>query len=186
MNIELHEIKYIRKRLELTQKQLANRAGVSQSLIAKVEAGRIEPTYSNCKRIFDVLEHMNTEKECVAHDVMNKKLVLAEENEDLAAIVKAMKKYDISQVPVTRNKNPIGLITESVIIEKMLEIKDSQKIAAVKAKDIMLECPPIISPETKQSAVMTLLKHFSVILVAEQGNLQGLITKADILELIQK
>ncbi len=186
MNLELHEIKYIRKKVGLTQKQLADRAGVSQSLIAKVEAGRIEPTYSNCKRIFSVLENINTAKEYTAQDIMNRKLVLAEESETLAGIVKAMKKYDISQVPVIRNKNPVGLITESLIIDKMLEIKDQQKIAALKAKDIMLECPPIISPETKQSAVMTLLKHFSVILVAEQGNLLGLITKADILELLQK
>jgi len=37
MTYELEEVKKIRKKLGLTQTELANRAGVSQSLIAKIE-----------------------------------------------------------------------------------------------------------------------------------------------------
>jgi len=37
MPYELEEIKEIRKKFGLTQNELANRAGVSQSLIAKIE-----------------------------------------------------------------------------------------------------------------------------------------------------
>ncbi|MBI4441364.1 CBS domain-containing protein, partial [Candidatus Woesearchaeota archaeon] len=181
-----HEIKHIRRKLGLTQKQLADRAGVSQSLIAKVEAGSIEPTYSNAKRIFHALTTVSTAKERVARDLMSKKLVTASEHDDLGMIVKAMKKHEISQVPVVRQTTPVGLVTESLIIDKMMEIKDPQKIALLKAKDIMLECPPIISPETKQTIIVGLLRYFPVLLVAQQGTVLGLISKADIIDLIQR
>ena len=41
----IDRISKIRKQLGLTQIQLANLAGVSQSLIAKLESGRIDPSY---------------------------------------------------------------------------------------------------------------------------------------------
>ncbi len=186
MDIELNEIKYIRKKLGLTQKQLADRADVSQSLIAKVEAGAIEPTYSKAKGILHALDKLSMTMELTAQELMKKKLVTAQENDDIATIAKMMKKHEISQVPVVRQKIPIGLVTESIILEKMMETKDPQKIALLKAKDIKNECPPVISPDTKQSTIIGLLKYFQVVLVAEQGEIIGLITKADLLELIKK
>lgn len=52
----LDEIAKRRKLLGLTQKQLAKIAGVSQSFIAKIESGKIDPSYSKAKAIFDTLE----------------------------------------------------------------------------------------------------------------------------------
>lgn len=49
-------IKEQRKRLDLTQNQLAKMAGVSQSLVAKIEAGSIDAAYSKVKRIIETLE----------------------------------------------------------------------------------------------------------------------------------
>ena len=46
---ELNEISRLRKQLGLTQAELAKLSGVSQSLIAKLEAGKIEPSYSKAK-----------------------------------------------------------------------------------------------------------------------------------------
>ncbi|MBI2575829.1 helix-turn-helix domain-containing protein, partial [Candidatus Woesearchaeota archaeon] len=43
---ELANIKTLRKKLGLTQSGFAGQVGVSQSLVAKIEAGRIDPSYS--------------------------------------------------------------------------------------------------------------------------------------------
>jgi len=56
----LDEIAKKRKMLGLTQKELARMAGVSQSSIAKIESGKIDPSYNKVKAIFDVLERMET------------------------------------------------------------------------------------------------------------------------------
>ena len=42
----ISEIKKRRKKLEITQTQLAVHANVSQSMIAKIESNMIEPSYA--------------------------------------------------------------------------------------------------------------------------------------------
>ena len=58
MLYELNRIKQMRTELGLTQTELANISRVSQSLIAKIERGNIEPSYSIARRIFIVLEEL--------------------------------------------------------------------------------------------------------------------------------
>lgn len=186
MEIELNEIQYLRKKLGLTQKQLAEKAQVSQSLIAKIEAGTIEPTYSKALKILGALNDITSKTESCAKELMNKRLVIAQENDDIASIAKSMRKHEISQIPVVKQKIPIGIISESTILEKMMETKNPHEIAQLKARDIKKECPPVISPDTKQSAILGLLKYFPAVLVANHGELVGVITKADLLELIKK
>ena len=59
---ELRVIEKRRRALNLNQKQLAIQAGVSQSLIAKIETGRINPSYSKTKAIFDTLTLLERKK----------------------------------------------------------------------------------------------------------------------------
>jgi predicted transcriptional regulator len=55
MLYELEEIKKLRRKLGIGQKELAGLANVSQSLIAKIESKKIEPTYNKVRKIFDIL-----------------------------------------------------------------------------------------------------------------------------------
>ncbi len=71
----LSQIKKLRKKLDLNQKELANSSGVSQSLIAKIEAGKIEPTYTKACRILETLKDLAEKEELKASDLMNKKIV---------------------------------------------------------------------------------------------------------------
>src|SRR5216684_2638081 len=52
----LDEIPKKRKALGLTQSKLAQLAGVSQSIIAKIESGTVDPSYSIAKRLVEALE----------------------------------------------------------------------------------------------------------------------------------
>ena len=65
----LDEIAKKRKMLGLTQKELARMAGVSQSSIAKIESGKIDPSYNKVKAIFDVLERMETKVNHTAKNI---------------------------------------------------------------------------------------------------------------------
>ncbi len=48
-------IRLLRKRLHMTQKQLATRSGVPQSFISKLESGIQEPTLKTLRKLFKVL-----------------------------------------------------------------------------------------------------------------------------------
>ena len=64
----LKDIAKRRRQLCLKQTELAKAAGVSQSLIAKLEAGTIDSSYTKVKAIFDVLEHLEFKTKVQAED----------------------------------------------------------------------------------------------------------------------
>ncbi|MFA4856113.1 MAG: helix-turn-helix domain-containing protein, partial [archaeon] len=73
---DLGEIKARRISAGLTQSRLASLSGVSQSLIAKIEAGNIEPSYGRAKRLLDCLAQLNAKKEKQAKDIMTRPVML--------------------------------------------------------------------------------------------------------------
>lgn len=59
----------------LSQKQLASLSGVTQSMIAKIELGKINPSYLKTKAIFDTLEGLERRSELKAKDLSHPKIV---------------------------------------------------------------------------------------------------------------
>ncbi|PIN76217.1 XRE family transcriptional regulator [Candidatus Woesearchaeota archaeon CG10_big_fil_rev_8_21_14_0_10_36_11] len=180
---ELDKIKRMRKKHNLNQKELAKKAGVSQSLIAKIEAGTIEPSFSKAQQIFHALEEMREKKERKANELMNKIVVFVKNNDTVKESVKIMKKKGISQMPVLCKGKVCGLITEGTIIKGITN--NPEKINIIKVNDIMEDAPPIISVNTGIKTVLELLKDNPVLLVAEKGEIQGIISKSDLLEKIE-
>ena len=175
MPYELEEVKKIRKKLGMTQTELANRAGVSQSLIAKIESARIDPTYTKTKKIFAALSELEKKEEINAGQLMTAKLVSVSPNALIKDAISSMKKFQISQLPVMDEHKLVGLVSESTILDALLKSK------ATKVREIMQDSPPIVSKATSIQVVSNLLKHYPMVLVSEEGKLIGLITKSDLL-----
>ncbi|MBU0615356.1 MAG: CBS domain-containing protein [Nanoarchaeota archaeon] len=173
--MEIEEIKQIRKRLGMTQNQLAKAANVSQSLIAKIESGRLDPTFSNAQKIFQALKDFGKHKELKAKDVMTARIISVGPESTIKNAIDVMRKHSISQLPVIQEEKSVGLVSESVILNAMLEGKGK------KVKDIMDDSPPVISRKTSVSVVSSLLQFFPLVLVSDEGILKGLITKSDLL-----
>ena len=173
---QLTEIKKLRTKLGINQKELAFRSGVSQSLIAKIESGKIEPTYNKTCQIIEALKSLEEKVETKAQELMNKKLLFARPRDKIKTVIKVMKKKGISQLPVIKNKVVCGIITERNILEKI-----SEKVGELKVEELMEQAPPIISLKTSQRIVLELLKENSIVLVAEKGDIKGIITKSDLL-----
>ncbi len=175
MNL-LAEIKKMRKSLNLTQSQLAKKANVSQSLIAKIESGNLDPAYSNAKKLFDSLRDLEIKGELTANEMLNKKVVTADENDLVVNVIKKMRKFGISQLPVLKNNSPVGVVTETTIIEHL-----DNDISKLKIRDVMKDCPPIISSTARKSVILDMLKHYSILIVSDKGKLKGIISKSDLL-----
>lgn len=175
MTYELNEIRVIRKKLGITQFDLAKRSNVSQSMIAKIEAGRLDPSYTNAQKIFIALEELGKKKELKAKDLMNKNIISIKPEENIRKVIQKMRKFQISQMPVIEEKRVVGFISESIVLDCFT------KKGCEYVKDIMKESPPIVPVETSIQVVSNLLKFYPVIMVSKGGNLLGLITKADLL-----
>tara|TARA_Y100000310_G_scaffold343970_1_gene454278 strand:- start:1715 stop:2257 length:543 start_codon:yes stop_codon:yes gene_type:complete len=175
MDDELKEIMVIRKKLGLTQTELAKRAGVSQSLIAKIESDRIDPTFSNAKKIFSALKDLEKKEELIAADLLNKKIVNVRSCEPIKGCISKMKQLKISQIPVIEDHKVIGMVSEANLIEAVL----NQDIKTV--EEVMSEAPPVVSKNASVNAVSALLRFYPIVLVTENGKFIGLISKSDLL-----
>jgi predicted transcriptional regulator len=176
MPSDLKEIKKLRNRLGLTQSDLAKRSGVSQSLIAKIEAGTIDPTYTKAMKIFITLDDLEKKEDIKAHDIMNRKVVSISSREEVRAAVAKMKKLGISQMPVIDSHTVVGLISESILLDALVGGKGKH------VGDVMQESPPTVSKTASIKILTSLLHHYPMVLVSDAGVIIGLITKADVLE----
>lgn len=182
---ELREIQEFRKKHGLTQTELAKLAGVSQSLIAKIESNKIDPTYTNIKKIFSAIECLNQKKELKAADIINKNIFSIKANDSLKEATKIMKSKGISQVPVVDQKHHdlfIGMISEAKILEAIMNNASPDS----KVSEFMTECPPIIAKDSTISLIGSLLKYSPMIIVKDKGKTVGIITKADLLGRVYK
>ena len=175
---DLAKIRPLRRKLGLTQKQLAYMAGLSQSMVAKMEAGLIDPGYSSVQKVFAALEKAQRKEEPVVSAFMKKRLVVASPSEGLKSVVRKMRENDISQLPVFSNGNLVGLVTEADILSAMLSGK------ARRVSDVMTDAPPVVSKETSVKVVLGLLNHYPAVLVSERGKIRGIVTKSDVISQI--
>ncbi len=179
---DLSEIKKRRVVLGLKQMELASSAGVSQSLIAKIESGTTDPSYSNVIKILRALEKKPT-KIILARDVMSKKVIKAYANDSIDSVVRKIKRHDISQMPIEEEGRIIGCITESGIGNAISE-KGGEKVKRMKIKEL-LEAPlPSTSDSAPLNIISSMLKSASAVLIMEKGRIKGIVTKADLLKIL--
>ena len=70
MVFDITHIRKIRKQLDMTQHALSKEIGISQSMVAKIESGRLDPTYSYVKKIEEALSRLTKHEEKEAKDIM--------------------------------------------------------------------------------------------------------------------
>ena len=180
----LEEIAQKRRLLDLKQAELAKLAGVSQSLIAKLESGKIDPAYTKVKTIFEALEKLEVQTKIQAGKVLHKKIVGIQKNEPVSKVVQLMKNHGYSQLPVFDGKLSVGSISEKTILNQILAGKDLDQIAALPIEDVMEEAFPQVDEDAPLSLISGLLQVYSAVLVSKKGTVVGIITKADLLRIL--
>jgi len=111
---------------------------------------------------------------------MSKKIISVKPSDGIKAAIEKMKKANISQMPVVEDHKSIGVVSESIILEALLNKKGD------KVKDIMNDSAPVVSKKSTINAVSNLLRFYPMVLVSDGGELIGVITKADLLGKVYK
>lgn len=179
--MRLEDIRRRRKKLELTQKKLSELSGISQSAIAKIEAGKMNPSYGKAKKIFDALDRHENKESVTAEDLLTKEVVTIESSGKVKEAVSLMKKHDISQLPVFEKDHLVGLISENLLTEKIGEGKLGQK----KVKEVMSDAPPTVASDAPLKFIKDVLNYVPIILVYSGKELSGVITKSDLLGVVR-
>ena len=179
----ISEIKHRRKKAGITQFELACKAGVSQSLVAKIEAGKIEPSYSAVQKLFEVLDYIETKQGLRAKDIMNKRVITVERGRLVSEAIRTMKKFGLSQVPVTSDGLIVGSVSEKSVLDKVIELGNTD-LSSLKVEDIMDEAYPTVNDSTPLKALFPLMKHNQAIMITKKEKILGIITKADLLKVV--
>jgi len=177
------EIRRRRKTLGLTQKELAMLAGVSQSVIAKIESGNIKPSYSIIRKIFIVFEDADSEKRIQAKDIMNKKVVSVRKGDSVEKAIDTMRKFGYSQLPVVSGAQTVGTISEKIVLDVMSNGRSLGDVLGEKVGSVMEEALPRISESESIDVISALLRNNSAVLVTNKGKIVGIITKADLFKI---
>jgi predicted transcriptional regulator len=173
-----------RKKLGLTQSQLAIMAGVSQSYIAKLEAKKIEPSYIKVKAIFETLDKIEHKKEVSAAQIMNKGVIGVQASANVNEAIEIMRNHGYSQLPVLQGEKLVGGLSEKIVLEKILNPSEEKKPSKIKVKEIMEETYPQLAEDAPLSLLSNLLKFYPAVLVQKKGEIIGIVTKADLLGIL--
>jgi len=181
---KIDEISKKRKMLGLTQNELAKLSGVSQSLIAKLESGKIDPSYTKVKTIFDVISKLELKNKIKADRINYNKVVSVQEKQLVSEAVDLMKKHGYSQLPVLNNRQVVGSISEKTILSQILAGNFLDQISKLPIEEVMEDSLPQVNEDAPLSLISSLLQVYPAVLISTKGNVVGIITKADFLKLL--
>ena len=153
----LEDIGKRRRQLGLKQSELAKAAGVSQSLIAKLEAETIDSSYTKVRTIFDVLERLEFKTKVQAEKLLQTEIVSVQRSQPISEVVKVMKEHGYSQIPVFDGKQSVGSISEKAILRQILAGQDLEEISRQPTDRIMEEAFPQINDDAPLSLITSLL-----------------------------
>ncbi|WNY25247.1 CBS domain-containing protein [Methanolapillus millepedarum] len=175
------DLKKKRIELGLTQSDLAKRAGVSQPLIARIEMSDVDPRLSTVAKILAAFEEAKKEQQIVAKDIISFPVIQVRPNQALEEAVMIMNAHGISQLPVIENGVPVGSLSEGAVV-RTIAIKKS--LAGMIVSDLMEESFPTVPQTASVLTVSHILERSPAVLVMEKGIVTGVITKSDIMKII--
>ena len=179
------DIRKRRKMLDITQSELAEASGVSQSTITKVEQGKISASYNTVVKLFETLEKMGErKKEIPIMDIATRDIVSVQEDSGVHEALEILKETGFSQMPVFRGDSSVGSISEKVILKLMNSGKSMDQLSRMRVSDVMEDSFPTISENTSMEGLSSMLNTSNAVLITRKGKIIGMITRADVLKLV--
>ena len=185
----IEELRKTRKSLGISQKELARVSGVSQSYIARLEKGEINPAYDKVRKIFEYLNSSGNRARDIsikAGLIMTKDVITCDMNDSIIFALNKMREKGYSQLPVvTSDKRIIGTITEADINDMLIKGTSIESLKHLTVRKVMGNVLPQLDKDSPISMIYPLLKYSNAVLIVDGTELKGIITKADILKAVE-
>ena len=169
-----------RKSLGLTQASLAERSGLTQSVIAKVETGSVDPRASTLRKMVGALNR--EEQPGQAHtvgDIMISEVTTLLRTDTVQSAIDKMVLGGISQLPVlSETGSVVGLVSESSLLKG--DVGRSDCVDEVMRVDFSMVDVDISVGEARR-----LLGEEEVLLVNRRGVLVGLVGRIDMVRALR-
>jgi len=179
---EIQTIATRRRRLGLTQFQLADLSGVSQSYIAKLESRKIEPSYTRVKAILEALQRQEQKTEAKASEIMTTNVIGVQAADKVQKAVDLMRRHGYSQLPVFDGEQLVGSISEKTIIDRLANGRDREPVTGRPVGVVMEDAFPQVGDDAPISLITNMLKVYPAVIVSRKGKVAGIVTKADLLK----
>ena len=186
----IEELRKMRKNLGISQKELARVSGVSQSYIARLEKGSINPAYDKIRKIFDYLNRSGQRAknmDLTVESIMTKTLITCYPTDSIMSALNIMRQRGYSQLPViTHDGRTVGTITESDVNDMLIKSASIESLKNLLVRKVMGSTLPQVDKSSPVSMIYPMLKYSSAVLVTDGGELRGIVSKADILKAVEE
>jgi predicted transcriptional regulator len=182
------ELQELRKKVGLTQAELAERVGISQSLVARIETGQVNPSIITLKRILKIIKEQKKIHSTLGDllkwkgkaSKLNPLIWISPEDKVRRAVI-LMRRHGISQLPVLKGNSSVGSISEGTIIRQLMSM-ESQKVFGLSVKEIMESPFPTIDIRgSVDTALAEISSGIEAILIVDEQRPVGILTKIDII-----
>ncbi len=185
---EISEAKNIRDKMDLSLRDFAKKCGLTVSWVNQVEiglndgnAGIKDPSYLKMKKIFDMYEMEKNEKQQTAEELCITEMISFEIGDFIEDANKIMIKKGISQIPVFKKNNCVGMITDKTIMKLI-----GSNVSKIGIASEMLEIPPpTVNAKTPLRALRRILDYFEYVLVEKEGFIIGILVRQDLMKLLK-
>lgn len=173
------EFRRRRNYLNLSQLKLSKIANLSQSIINKLENGKIDPVYSTILKIEKALDEQEKISNVKAESIMVSQIISVKSNCKIFNVLELMRENDFSQLLVYKEETPIGTIYEKTILDVIAKKID---IYETPIKDYIEPSPIIVPPQYSASDLSYIFqnKKIKFVLVGNNSEILGIITKSDL------
>ncbi|MGI0128680.1 MAG: XRE family transcriptional regulator [Thermoplasmata archaeon] len=175
----LSEIRKRRLALGISLGELSHAVGRSDATLSRIERGRIRPSFDLVQRILAYLEAQEgfAAPRLTVAELMNRTLVTVESAATLATAAQRLEGGAFSQLPVVDSGKVVGSLSESALL-RALAAPSSRR---TRVRDVLEAAYPVVEEGFPADLLPGLLGRYPAVLVARQGELQGIVTKADLI-----
>jgi len=175
----LTEIRRKRIALGISLGELARAIGRSDATLSRIERGQIRPSYELVQRILAYLEAQEglTAPRLTVGELMHRPLVTTESGATLTTAAQRMESGAYSQLPVVDDGRVVGSLSESGLLRALATPNAHRS----RVRDVIEPAYPLLDERFPADLLPPLLGRYPAVLVARQGELAGIVTKADLI-----